>query len=465
MAKEGIVKEAPAVKKTPEPLRIWHTSSQRNMLSGYVVGLFRYYLAKKGLRTDHSKDFNVIFYTLYSPGDVYKLAKLREQFPKTLIIAGGIEGFTPAYILNFADFVCAGEGYHFMKNFPTDKGVEGLIEWCKEQSYLTYRGKLGKPTYPSYEIPWHEIPAVQVSKKMYYFLVGRGCRNKCSFCFTSWANKYQTVPPKRLAPLRALADRGRSIYFVGNDTGEFATLDCSAAQSVSVKRFLQAPHKYAKSKFLHIGIEGLTPQRRLWYRKPIEPEEIRSVLAITKRLKIDWELFLIVHQPFDVDAFVEELPADIDRYPRVVMKFTHLDPTPYTPMENHDLMNECDINRDEIFCKVAGKNRRFRSFPVMRAAQEHTFCILRRSTLEQARIVMESRKFWRKSLDEWREFIFKHGLEDVYRGNFEKDFPMVMPYAKACETVKKKFVLPNDGNPQAELEFYRRIKAKMIKEK
>jgi len=423
-------------------LKIWHTAATPNMMAGYVAGLFRHFCAKRGITVDNKKDFDVIFYSVYDPQDVFHLKRLREKFPDKLIIVGGIEAFSPAYLLRYADYANVGEGFEFLKNFPVDKGVPGLADWCEEQPYIASRAKVGQTIKPSYYIPWEELPVIKVGRKQYYYLCAKGCSRKCLFCMTSWCYPYMQNPIHQRKFFNKLAEGGNSIYFVGNDTGDFEPPEKStAAASLSVKRFLQNPSKYRHKRMLHIGVEGWSEARRKFYGKPISNQEIRDLLTVTKNQNTLWEMFLIIQYPFDPTELVDAIPPDTDNYPRIYLKFTHLDPSPHTPFEDWSMEHEENIHHDDIYDMFCGKNRRFRSFPVLRVQAEHTKAMLRRSTMEQADLVVMGRRYWKAGLEAWREWIQKCGLWEVYRGKWTRQFPIEHPnpqYLKAKEKVKKK---------------------------
>jgi hypothetical protein len=432
-----------------EEIKIWHAMPSKGMANGYVGGIFKFELTKRGvsyfLGPTPPIDFNLLFFTVYDPLDIFKLKQIRKRFPNALIIAGGIEGFTPAYILCYADYVNAGEGWEFLRGFPADKGISGLRDWLEEQPYISSRAKTGKPIEPSYFIPWAEVPIVKVSDRSYYYLCAKGCRNKCAFCFTSWMNPFQINPVHNRKSLYKLHERGGSVYFVGNDTGEFEPPKRKgAAASISVKRYLQNPSKYTGVNFLHIGIEGFTEARRAWYGKPIKNEEIQALMQVTKNLNQLFEMFLIVQAPDDISEMVDALPIDTQAYPRIFLKFTHIDPEPGTPLEDYNLSLERVFNRDLAYNTFNGKNRRFRSFPILSIQAENTKSMLRRATMEQAETIIASRSKFPEGLDGWREYIQKEGLWDVYCGKFVRQFPMKHPHPFYLK-VKEQRVIPNAG--------------------
>jgi radical SAM superfamily enzyme YgiQ (UPF0313 family) len=417
------------------------------MLEGYVFGMFKFFMGKRNIRIDNSERFNVILFSVYDPIDIIRLRMLRQAHPDVYIIAGGIEGFSPAYILTYADAVCVGEGFEFMQNVPVDKGLQGLVEWVEEQPYMATRSKIGQEIKPSYFIPWEELPVVKVQKYVYYYMVSKGCRNKCVFCHSSWMNPFTVNPRHSKKQFKNLAKAGQNcaMYLIGNDTGEFESPGTSAAAaSVSVKRFLASTHQFKHHHLLHIGIEGMTEKRREWYGKPITNEEIRAVIDITKNMELQTELFFILENPYEMDELLyQAIPPGVDLYPRIMAKFTPIDPTPGTPMENYDLSQEKPQDQRLLHNALNSRNLRFRTFPILRLTASHSKTLLRRGTMEDTEKIMGGRRLW-TNLEQWREYIDKVGLWKQYTGEFVKDFKIVHPYP-FYENVKRDRVVPNAG--------------------
>lgn len=428
-------------------MEISHIGNGKAFLIGYTHGLFRYFLRKRGLSCE-SKTPEVIFYSVYDPLDVINLRAIRKRNRKTLIIAGGIECFSPGYLVPYADFACAGEGFGFLRDFPSTS-VEDLSTWAEKQKNIVGLGQIGKILEPDFYIPWSELPAVKVGKNVHYYLVSRGCRNKCAFCATSWLNPNVQHPAPNMAVLGGMAKQEgihkKAVYLIGNDTGDFPTPYWSkAAASVSVKKFLANPEQFRKRMLLHIGIEGTTEKQRQLYGKPISSEEIRTLFHITKNFKINIVLFFIVQQPWDMSEFLAAIPYDTDAYPRVTLKFTQLSPTPWTPMENHDLSREEPFPVKYWFNYLSAKNRRFRTFNVLALEKEHTKVLLRRAMPDQTEKILELRKHW-GDFGKWREVVMADSeLGKMYRGEFKRAFGLKHPH-EAWERAKAKVLVAEGG--------------------
>jgi radical SAM superfamily enzyme YgiQ (UPF0313 family) len=427
-------------------MEIRHMGNGRPFLIGYVHTIFKRFVQElRGVPID-SKNADVIFYSMYDPLDVVALREVRKKNKNALIVAGGIEGFSPGYMLPYADYVCAGEAYNFLKTFPTDSAA-GLREWLRDKPNFSSADQVGKTLVPDYEIPWTELPRGQVGKNVSYYLISRGCQNKCAFCAASWLNPHVLHPSPDVSEFKRLAKQKgidkKAVYLIGNDTGEFPTPYWSkAAASISVKRFLEAPERYRKRFLLHIGIEAPTEARRKIYGKPISSYEINTLMHVTKNLKINIVLFFIVQEPFDMEEFRDAIPVDTEAYPRVTIKFTQVSPTPWTPLEAYDLDKEKPFNAHYWLDYLSAKNRRFRTFPVLALEKEHTKVLLRRAMPGQTEKILELRKLW-GDYDKWKSAVLSDTeLARLYHGDFQKAFGLVHPYKgweKAKEKVMEKF--------------------------
>lgn len=420
------------------PVTFKHVGSGELMMLGYLHGVFSHFMYnRRGISID-TENPDVYLFSIYDPTEVFSLRSLRQKNKDKLIIVGGVEGFHPSYLLRFADYVCVGEGFHFMKNVPTDS-VESIRAFCDAQPYMASKEKLGKSIQPNFEIPWKELPLVHSYSHVYHYLVAKGCKNKCAFCAASWHHPYAVNPRHDLKQFEKIkTGQTHAVYFIGNDSGDFSLPSNSRpAASVTIKKFLQNPWKYKKCMMLRMGVEGTTEERRKMYGKPISNEEIRKMMAATKTIRVNTELFFIVQTPFDLAEFRDIIPYDTDAYPRVTLKFTFLQPTPLTPFAKFDLSGEESIDAKYWHNFMNAKNRRFRIFPPGKIAKSHTGTMLRRATIVDVDKIMDTRKFW-NDFPAWRNAIREAGLWPIYEGNFEREFDIISPWEKTLKPIEKK---------------------------
>lgn len=438
------------------PLKILIVGSDLNAVLGYTTGTIRYFLIRRGVEcyfspTPTSKPYgaprgwepDIIFYSVFSPGGVFPLLTIRSVFPKKPIIVGGFAAFKPDYLVPFADAVVVGEGYRVFKEMPMTSPEEA-VEWIKSLPNAATLSKIGQRLEPDYEIPWSEVPEIRLSKFVSYYLAARGCRFKCAFCMTSWVNPYQVNP---LLSSKVILKRRGYVYLVGNDIGDFPLPSARSAASVSCRRFLQKPHYYVGRRMLHIGIEGFSEKRRLWYGKPIKNTEIRQLFSITKKFNQPVELFFILQAPVSVDEFYETLPNDLEPTPRVLLKLTYLMPTPYTPLDTYDFSKQKLVSIDKLKYYFSGKNERLR-FLLARTIDRALIdtLLFRMNTTLAAKGVpvlkqLMARRKTSQSEAEFEDFkaeLARLGFEPYLSTRIDYDFPIRHPNEALLQAIKKR---------------------------
>jgi hypothetical protein len=246
----------------------------------------------------------------------------------------------------------------------------------------------GPTATPSYEVEWQTMPLLKVpGHERYYYLAGRGCKGKCSFCATAWVQPHQTAPEgliRRVISYVADRDRGK-LTLVTNDSGEVGRCSVVNAQSVRVRDYLANPRRY-KASMLHLGIEGWEEETRRAWGKPVSDEEIRYLIEVTAAERQPCELFFIVGYPGwsmeSVRRFGETVLA-LDNSPQVRIKATYLDPCPHTPLGHLPVEGSyCDIA--EVFRLLNGRNKRIRVYPTRSRARSAWRTVLHRCTPEEA---------------------------------------------------------------------------------
>lgn len=141
-----------------------------------------------------------------------KLARMvKAKNPDVPIIFGGIHPTSvPEYVIaeDAVDYVCVGEGEGAMldlaialRDNADDTNVANI--WAKKNGKV-YRNPVRKlienlDTLPFPDKEMFHRNSAQHSGRSYYVLVGRGCYNKCTYCFNSLMRKlYADVSPKYL---------------------------------------------------------------------------------------------------------------------------------------------------------------------------------------------------------------------------------------------------------------------------
>lgn len=341
----------------------------------YVVLGYLAKINKHEIVTRKGDPFDLIAVSLNDVADLSRLVMTRKAFPDAKIIAGGCMAICPEMMLPWADWVNVGEGFELF----------AALGKCDLET-LPFIATKNKPrAVPSYVINWGQVPMANTSKSLHYYLLSRGCRNKCLFCLTSWSNPHTTNPLVTPAFLDRFANK--KITFVTNDIDSPLGKN---VQSTTVKHYLEGD---INARYLHIGIEGFSEARRSFFGKPIRDVDIQETFAKLKMKRQEGQFFFIAGLP-GTQAEAEDyatrvLPMDTDLKPRVNFKITYFDPTPGTPLETWDLRQYEAFDFKKFRMQFWNRNRRARYFycpgtgedrlvrPAWRAA-------MRRATITQA---------------------------------------------------------------------------------
>jgi radical SAM superfamily enzyme YgiQ (UPF0313 family) len=159
-------------------LHFWDTNKGQTT---YTIGLLKYISVKYGHELNHLI-FDILCVSLTSHYEILELKKARKKYPNSIIVVGGHASNAPLSLLRWADYVNLGQGFDFFKHIKS-------VSEINEKSYIISKTKL-EGEYSHY-IDWNILPVIQISKHSYSFLESIGCANKCTFCLTSWLNKYQ----------------------------------------------------------------------------------------------------------------------------------------------------------------------------------------------------------------------------------------------------------------------------------
>lgn len=357
-----------------------HHKSATNL---YTIAALRHMCCLAGIQVvNHIRRADAIWVSMCDPCDLPVLVDAKTKSNGRPVIMGGFEAFFGDPYLAWADCVVVGEAWDFVR------------EWAKsptEAMDLDCVLTKDKAASASYNVNYGAMPLLKVpGRDRYYYLAGRGCRNKCKFCATSWCNP-QTHNPNVSKIVSMLERRDNAkLTLITNDSSEVLRSRVVNAQSVTVKQYISDPDRY-KASMLHFGIEGWTEQHRKALSKPIPDNDIRELLDATKRMKQRCELFFIVDYPgWSIDNvldFAENvLPIDPNGSPAIQIKTTYFDPCPHTPLARSSISCQyCDTKL--IFREMNSRNKRIRVFPTRSRARSAWRTVLHRCSPDDAVIL------------------------------------------------------------------------------
>jgi radical SAM superfamily enzyme YgiQ (UPF0313 family) len=341
------------------------------------------------------------------------LKTIRQTYRDKLIVVGGFESYCGETLLAYSDMVNVGEGFEFfdaLRNEADLSTVKSFFEFIQEKPYVLTRNKINEVVTPSYKIDWKEVPLAQTGKTGYYYLLSKGCPNKCQFCMTSWTQPFQRNTSDNIARILKFFEENKhcKLTFVSNEGYQFQGFHSNiASKSVMVKQFLENPLKYRKTSMLHIGVEGFSEKVRAQLGKPISNRDLFDLFFMSKKIGIEIEIFMILGLPNDNRIeFLENIPRDLDLKPRIHMQFHWLEHSPHTPFWRKDITRPIEpFYRDQWFFTVSAYNRRLRTRPVKWPAHADWRSLILRVPLDKVNSVLplESEKSREKLFTTVRE--------------------------------------------------------------
>jgi radical SAM superfamily enzyme YgiQ (UPF0313 family) len=322
-------------------MKIYFYQNNKKNITSYTHELLKHLAIKNGHEVVSSPDIaDISGISLTSFYEIDELRKFRAKNKEGLIVAGGHACNNPSALLRYADFVCLGQGFQFFSEC-------GSVSDMFEKPYIIHKKKIAGE-YSDF-IDWGLIPCVKIGKNSYSYLYSMGCRNKCKFCLTSWANKYQANPNK--AGIKKLKDRigSKQFYLITNDFDSGVNVNRSVSD-VRVKEYLSSPEKFDGIKLLRLGVESPSEKTRSWLSKPIKTDHLKDFFRLTKERRQRVNIFMIAG--FDSQEkwewFADIFDQDYEATPKIGVVMNYFDPSKLTPLENYDLRKIISLNIPRI---------------------------------------------------------------------------------------------------------------------
>jgi len=311
---------------------LWHESSKQ--AENFTSKLLKWWFVKHGGEIVDSieESPDIILASACSPREASILQSGRKLASKAHIpfLMGGAEAYCGATYLAWADYICIGEGYNVIRELATSGldalGMDNILSIHDPDAEIE----------PDYYIPWGQLPVIQTTEKGCYYLAGRGCRNKCKFCYTSWTLPHSVVPEQIRLRAEAKLPKNKHILYVTNDDGGLARY----SGSTTVKQFL-TEHRSQWPRLLRLGIEGITEERRKALNKPVSDEDLAACIIKARELGIELQLFFIIGWDDEVPPeeamlnMVQMVGIEKVRWPRIHLKYTWFEPSPHTPLGDY----------------------------------------------------------------------------------------------------------------------------------
>lgn len=345
-------------------MKVHLVNSTRAINVRYTYAMLDYLLRKNKIATVPSISEADLILVSSCDVDGYKLVRdTKKAAGDKPVIMGGCESFPGSAYLAWADYIWVGEGFEFFKALAGGT-------WADIVRNPAMYSKEKREAVPSTLIDWAEVPLIKGSKRTYYIMMARGCKQKCRFCFVSWANLHQIAPLSFqhhvLASIKELP-KGCMVHYISNDNAGLLMNERVACPSVRVVDFLNKWEDYKQIRFAHFGVERFSEWGRREWGKPIDNLDLHRLMIVTEGMSREVEFFFIIGLPTTDDEFKEFLnivPLGIKLNPKIKLKFTYLDPGAHTPIERFNLLNLVEVDTLGYRRQLLEKNRRFQMFGV-----------------------------------------------------------------------------------------------------
>jgi len=374
----------------------------------YTYELLKYLIRKNEHEYTNGDEADYILVSLTSYFELETLIKARKIFPNKKIVVGGhITLGNPLPLLRWADFVNIGAGFDFFEDIK-EENIEDL-------QYILTAHKGIEDITPNYNIRWDECPIVQIAKYSYSYFYSTGCQYKCSFCLTSWVNKYQKTNKSEEVIRKSLPTKSQ-VYLISNDY-----IGKNVAKSVTdarIPHFLKHYNEYTKTQLIRVGVESPTERIRYFFRKNVFDEDIKEFLDLAKRINKRVTLFFIIGLDTEEDYlnWIDKIGATMDAKPKIHIVVNYFSPEIGTPLEFFDLNDILEINLPKVQYNWKRKNARILFFGYRaRWSSEAYYTLLQRSNEENVEKVLSLKDI--KNREEFLEKAYKLGLEKEIEGN------------------------------------------------
>jgi len=357
-------------------MKIYFSENKRYSNCG-TMQLLRYLISKNNMEVvENANNCDIVFVSLF---DITEFSNLRKTYltfkgKKPVIVGGDVAKLD--FVKNYADYICLGEAYHFIEELGKIKNIKE-IENIKNVTTKSKEGII------DYDIDYYKNPLIKASKKVIYYYGGKGCPQKCKFCFYSHVNSYSQIPESLvLSALKKIPKSTKlyltSAYFPFPDM-QNCYLKKLGMIDLKIGQYLK--RKYPSRSF-RMGIEFFKESKRKEMGKPISDEKITE--AVNKSLYWNHEITMYLlaglEKQEDMYKFIECFPEYQKTYsPRITIHFQYIDFNEKTPLEGLNITQRNDFNTDSMQKEFNKKNRRVRVMQIKYKANSTYRTLLQRT--------------------------------------------------------------------------------------
>ena len=301
---------------------------------GAGANYVRWELRRHGITEVSPINADVLLVSAVAPIEYKHVRRIRKFFPDKIIVVGGAGATCPKCFEDYADYLCLGDGQVFLSEL-----FNNGIEDAAKLSNVWRRGEL-RAVAIDQNFPWN-MPPVYADNGIVEIPCGRGCKNKCLFCHTTWTFKYQEHPrPQEVIDnAKRMLIENQKFSNLSNDVMQhsfFDRLPHTAAGSYSISYLRRTGLPPARQ--VRLGIEGVSERLRAAVNKPIVHDDLVQCTSWLNANGKSVRWFMICGLPYETAQDWEELKRAIRDWKMITPKgtleisFTAFIPEPSTPM-------------------------------------------------------------------------------------------------------------------------------------
>ena len=277
------------------------------------------------------EDAEIICVSCLHPQQARVEEKIKKKYRAAWIFVGGFAAYSPHAFTHCADAILIGDDRQII--VPLRAGAIDAI--CRFSSVWT-PGRVG--ISPGNNFPFDAKFAKQEDGSIAVWC-SRGCKKKCAFCQTGWANSYEEHYniPSLLRRVKNIKEKG-NISLVSNDVSALSFSRLLPKTNVSSNSVDSLRKGLPSCRQVRLGVEGVSQRIRMAIGKPITATDLvrSTVWLLANGKSVRW--YMIAGFPGETDADWEELKDSVLEVSRMSPKgvlevsFTAWVPEPAAPI-------------------------------------------------------------------------------------------------------------------------------------
>lgn len=330
----------------------------KNQSGAMTVTLLKHLLRKQGIELlDTPQGADAVFVSITDITYFQVLHQAYKEFHgKIPIIAGG-DISKLEFVRFYADYVVLGEAYNFIEQLAKVKRIEEIAEFKNVRT----RSKDGEVDY---QIKFMENPIIKASNKVHYYYGGKGCLQRCKFCFYSHVNEYSMVDEGKILKALKTIPKGGKLY-VTSAYFPYPKMPDEYLKKlgmIDLKIGMYNKRNYPSRSF-RVGVEFFYESTRKAMGKPVLDRQIVELINNSLDRKHELTTYFMggVEDDDAIMNFVDLVPEYHRTYsPRIMLHTQYIDFNEMTPLADVSVRARKDFNRLLLKNELDKKNRRFR---------------------------------------------------------------------------------------------------------